>query len=417
MSNNPYYDQDVEFITGFAGSGKSTHLAKRAKPTTLVLTPTHKAATVLKNKGLVHVYTIHSVLKLVPSIDDNFRGKMRSRLTRIGSTNLDDINEIFIDEFSMISQEIMDLLMSVLPTKAKVTIYGDPYQLPTITGDPIVIFEPYTELNVQYRSHNDKATMLFMAYKDYISGVTNTLPTNTYSPTANWKELFSKDTDRVVAFTNARVVELNNMIADNKPYSFGDDLLMNGIPVIMALSDYNPRIYPSCMAKGELMPHKKLVTASRNASSKIDKFRVDLSGYQETSIVVDNDKFLIYYDVDHYATEQRLKADVEKYQRLVVDANKLDSEINIPEWCRANKSARGVKNRGKAWSRYLAHRDYVFNLARPYVTTVHKAQGSEFRAIFIDETNLSMIKSKNPMMYARLMYVALSRGIEEVYFV
>ncbi len=317
----------------------------------------------------------------------------------------------------MISQEIMDLLMSVLPKTAKVTIYGDPYQLPTITGEPIQIFEPHTELNVQYRSVNDKATRLFMAYKDYISGATTKLPENTYKPTPNWRELFNPDTDRVVAFTNSKVVQLNNIIADKKPYSFNDSLLMNGIPVIMTVADYNPRIYPSCMAKGELMPQKKLVSASKQASGKINQYRVDLSSYPQTSVVVDGAKFLIYYDPEHYATELVLKADVEKYQKLVVSTNKLGADVNIPEWCRANKGARGVKNRGQAWSKFLAHRNYVFNLARPYVTTVHKAQGSEFRAIFIDEDNLSMIKSKNPMMYARLMYVALSRGIEEVYFV
>ena len=76
MSNNPYYEQDTQFITGFAGAGKSTEIVKIATATTLVLVPTHKAAEVLIGKGLQNVYTIHSVLKLVPSINENFKNRM-----------------------------------------------------------------------------------------------------------------------------------------------------------------------------------------------------------------------------------------------------------------------------------------------------------------------------------------------------
>ncbi len=417
MSNNPYYDNDVSFVVGFAGSGKSTLLAEKCKASTLVLVPTHKAASVLKDKGIEHVYTIHSVLKLVPSLDDNFRGKLRSRLTRIGKTDLSTIKEIFIDEFSMISQEIMDLLMSILPLQASVTIYGDPYQLPTITGNSIQVFEPSTTLTNQYRAKNIKATELFMNYMYYIRGDTKTLPVNTYKKTRFWKALFNHDTDRIVAYTNARVIELNETVANDDVFRFGDELLMNGIPVFMDTLDYNPMIYPKCMTKGELMPQKKLEATALTANSTINTFRIDLSHYSKASIVVNDSKFLIYYDANHYATEQKLKADVEKYQKAVITSNKLADDVNIPQWCKENRGASGVKARGRAWSKYLSHRDYVFNLARPYATTVHKVQGSEYRAIFIDEENLSMVKSKNPMMYARLMYVALSRGIEEVYFV
>ena len=83
------YDQPISFITGFAGSGKSTEIAKRATPTTLILTPTHKAAEVLMAKGLENVYTIHSTLKLVPTLNQSFRkGQKLQKLTPVSYTHL-----------------------------------------------------------------------------------------------------------------------------------------------------------------------------------------------------------------------------------------------------------------------------------------------------------------------------------------
>ena len=132
------YEQEIKFIIGFAGSGKSTRLAKMATETTLVLTPTHKAAGVLSRKGVENVGTIHAALKLVPTIDQDFRrGQKLQKLKRMGGVDLADITRVFIDEFSMINTKILDMLLEILPDKAEVTIFGDPYQLPPVDGDKI----------------------------------------------------------------------------------------------------------------------------------------------------------------------------------------------------------------------------------------------------------------------------------------
>ncbi len=412
-SNNPYYEQDTQFILGFAGSGKSTELAKRATPKTLVLVPTHKAADVLISKGLVNVYTIHSVLKLVPSLNENFKKKLTTKLRQIGNTDLSEITDIFIDEYSMINEEILNMLMASLPSKAKVTIFGDPYQLPPVTGEQIQPWEPITELTTQYRSKNEAGTALFMSFMVAIRD---------YKPSPNTSYIhkgsldsFDPDTDRILAFTNKRVVELNKMVSGNKEFQAGDELTMNGLPVTLVDDEINPMLYPSCISKGRLLPKNKLSIASQKATADIEKWSTNLGMYPKTDIEVDGSIYTIHYDPNHYKTEQRLKKDVEKYQKLVISENKLSLKDNIPDWCRQNRGGAYVRERGKAWSKYLAHKGYVFNLAYPYATTVHKAQGSEFSKVFIDQSDIA--KALSTEQYQRLMYVALSRAIDEIIFI
>ncbi len=165
------FDQDIEFVTGFAGSGKSTELAKRATKKTLVMTPTHKAAEVLMDKD-VPAYTIHSVLGLIPTINENFRkGQKIQTLQKIGGTDLKDMTDIFIDEYSMLSTDILDHLLSVLPSHCKVTIFGDAQQLPPVSGEPIdpsYYTDKITKLNTQHRADNPAVVNTFMRFQQYI---------------------------------------------------------------------------------------------------------------------------------------------------------------------------------------------------------------------------------------------------------
>jgi len=410
---NDYYDQKTLFVVGMAGTGKSTELAKRANKKTLVLVPTHKAAEVLMAKGLDNVYTIHSVLKLVPSINENFKRKMTTRLTQIGKTDLSTIKDIFIDEMSMINQEILDLLMSSLPKDCDVTIFGDAYQLPPVTGDPIQPWEPILELTEQHRSNNPEGTKLFTKYAHAVQDYTSV----DFTPniTKDWVEMFNPDTDRVLAFTNKRVIQLNTLLSKGKPITYNEPLLMNGIPCEMVTKDYMPRLYPTCITKGEIMDESKRNLASVKAGNDIAKFRTDLSPYKQCIVEAEEGDFLIYYDDNHYANELKLKKAVEAAQMHVIKSNNLSPSEHIPTWCAKNRSATGVRARGQAWSRFLAHRSYVFNLTRPYATTVHKAQGSEFSKVFIDMAD--MRKALDNQQYNRLCYVAMSRAIDELVFI
>jgi len=126
----------------------------------------------------------------------------------------------------------------------------------------------------------------------------------------------------------------------------------------------------------------------------------------------------IHYDIDHYHTQKRLKAEVEKWQAHVYNNNDIPDDIQLKDWCRENKEEIGVRERGQAWSHYIAHSNLVFNLQRPWATTIHKSQGSEFKTVYIAQSDIKRsIRQGYYIEYARLMYVALSRAINKVVIV
>ncbi len=428
------FEQEIEFVVGFAGSGKSTELSKRANNTTLVVVPTHKAASVLMGKGVENVYTIHATLGLVPTLNQNYvPGKQKmQRLKRVGNTDLADISAIFIDEFGMIPQYIMDLLLEVLPDTTKVTVFGDPYQLPPVDGepiDPLIYTNNITELTTQYRAEAPEVVETFMRFMSYIKdGSEHNLKMNPAIKHGTLKG-FNPMTDRVLAYTNARVASLNLEIADilevSQEYYHNDDLIANQINCLfkteLALSEDSAEIlFPNCISKGRLMDTQELIKQAKKTMRDIEKYNTlkFLCNYEECLIMIEDTTYAIYYDIDHYATQQRLKADIDQRQSFLYNNYTIPEDVTLKEWCYKNKSKEGVKERGQAWSHYIAHSSLVFNLQRPWATTVHKAQGSEFSTVYIAQEDIKKsIRQDYYMDYARLMYVALSRAIKEVVIV
>lgn len=415
------YEQPIKFVIGFAGSGKSTRLSKDATDTTLVLVPTHKAADVLINKGVKNVFTIHSVLKLVPTLNQNFRrGQRLQRLQRMGTVDLSDITSIFIDEYSMISYEILDMLLNILPEHTKVTIFGDSYQLPPIDGAPIeadFFTEDIENLTTQHRADAPEVIETFMRFKGYLDGTgEKNLKLN---PSIQYGSLdgFNPATDRILAFTNEKVLELNSIVSNNKDIQKGDAILVNGIDGFYLSDDDSGAlmIFPKCISKGKLMDSESLSLTSLATINDIEKYRINLTGYDIGKIKINNEDYIIYFDKDHYASATKLKREVEELQALVIDTHKLGDDVHIPTWCKNNRDAKYVKERGFAWTKYISHTNLVFDMRRPYATTVHKAQGSEFQTIYLAHRDIKKsIKNNYYDTYARLMYVALSRATKKV---
>lgn len=420
------FDQDIKFITGFAGSGKSTRLSNMATKKTLVMTPTHKAAGVLIAKG-VQAYTIHSVLSLVPTINEDFRKGQRIQVLRkVGKTDLSDIDDIFIDEFSMINEEILDMLLALLPEHCKVTVFGDPYQLPPVSGtmiDPLNYTDKIEELTVQHRADNPAIVETFMRFMNYIkskpkgSNLVVKLTKGDLSP-------FNPETDRALAYTNDKVLSMNAEIGKmlNLPeeISFGEGILVNDMVGKLVASDQllEGLAFPGTMSKGKMMESSKFLEASDKLLANITKYRTDLSDYSKGFFEIDGLVYIGYYDYNHYEHSNAMKQDVERYQQLVVETHSLSADIKVSNWCHTNRDAEYVKERARAWAKYLTHQNLVFNIRRPFATTIHKAQGQEFERVFVAQDDIKRsIRNGYYDTYARLMYVALSRAINNVVIV
>ena len=430
------YSQDIHFIIGRAGCGKSTLLAKQVKELgmdTIVLTPTHKAKDVLLAKGLVQVFTIHSVLKLVPTIDENFRkrGKLQ-KLRRIGELKLDHIKHIIIDEYSMVSSEILDILLDVLPPYAKVTIYGDSSQLPTVDG---TVIDPYfytaeekiTTLTTQHRSEAPEVVEAFMRFADYVATGDSRIDLRLdFKGTLKKGSIFSfnHETDRILAYTNERVIQLNNQVAKhlNLPseISIGEQVLINGLIGTLVSSkgindnDIVYTIYPKCVAKGKLMHGDTLIDTIESIEADIETYNQQLHHAKVYYIEIEDEVYRMYGDIQHYKHSKDFKQGVEDAQLDLIAEYSLGDDVDLKQYCRQNKNSH-TKARGRAWSSFLGHQGLVWDIRRPFCTTVHKSQGQEFERVFIDQTDIKKsIRGGYYEQYARLMYVAMSRAIKGV---
>jgi len=425
------FDQEIKFTIGHAGTGKSTELAKIVTEDDVVVTPTHKAARVLREKGIQNVTTIHALLKLVPTLNENFdpsKGHRMQRLKQMAGVDIADIKVIYLDEYSMVSTKIFDLLLSMLPEGAVVHLFGDQWQLKPVDGEPIIP-EDYSDdihrLTTQYRADAPEIVETFERFVSFLDGSGELDLTLNKKIKKGTLKKFNPETDRALAFTNERVQELNSEIAKvlKLPEDFED-----GTPLSLNQIDcewfdgasMSTKLYPTCITKGKLMEDDKLQIASQKTSHDIEKYRQGsmLREFEEGKITIDNSIYSIHYDLNHYKTQQELKANIEELQRFIFSTHNIPSDTSLKQWCAENPHAEGVKERGKAWSRFLAHTNYVFSLQRPYATTVHKSQGSEFSTVYIAQEDLKKSIFRGFYgNYARLMYVSLSRAINKVVIV
>lgn len=420
------YEQDIKFTTGFAGSGKSTVLAGQANENTLVLTPTHKARNVLEAKGVDNVFTIHAVLKLCPVLNQNFRkGQKLKALKRIGGVELDDIDTVIIDEFSMINTSILDLLLELLPDHCDVHLFGDSYQLPPVDGEAIDPLDyadecDITELTVQHRAENLNVVNSFMRFMRYIKDGSEKDLTLTNLPTITEEELseqFNPETERIIAYTNQRVIELNSLI-ETPDLNKGDNILINGLEAVVyakGSEDSLTSIYPAMISKGKLSQDKRteieMNLTKYNGWGYVDP-------YDSLIVAIDGEFYNLKYDLEHYFNNKGYEEDVKDMQQLVIEKNGLDDSVNLPKWCKSHQDSVGVKRRGQAWQTYISHTSNIFDLRYPFATTVHKSQGQEFDTVYIDQNNMrKAVRNGYIENYARLMYVAISRSIKNCYII
>src|SRR5690349_6418834 len=126
--------QDHYFITGRAGTGKSTLLQVYRKTT-------HKKVVVLSPTGIsalnVQGQTIHSFFQFAPKLLQRIDVHLNKRIARI----LNSVEVIIIDEISMVRADVMDAIDLSLKIHRKnaapfggvqMLFFGDLFQLPPV---------------------------------------------------------------------------------------------------------------------------------------------------------------------------------------------------------------------------------------------------------------------------------------------
>lgn len=408
---------EINYTTGYAGTGKSTDLIKKVKTlnidTTVVIAPTHKALNRLRGSidEKQEIKTIHSLLGWIPTINENAK-----RVEHIDSTHklklpLDSYTDIVIDEAGMMSEEMLFDIISKFdmlgydaegnidnPELANATVtlhlYLDLYQLLPVKGVQIQIDEDATKrLETQYRSESPDVVDLYTKFVHYLDGTNSSIemPLNRHSIySENIKQFNTNEFrkgDRLLAYTNKAVGAWNKHLAkklgitgfDNQEVQLGS---MVDTVIVHSFIEYNST--------------EDIVADFKSGRLKLQNAQIST-------------KFLEY----------SLSALIKHPKIKFIVSNKNIVYPVIVGIAEANKIMKAAKEKAIEDRKQFKH---VYTLGRAYTmdytfaTTVHKSQGSEFNNVFVDAKDIALSILHNYYdTYARLMYVSISRCIKTLY--
>lgn len=386
---------EVYFVlSGYSGTGKSTlihtlldRLASFMKTAKLInphqkeyevelSATTNKAAENFAFITGMPVGTIHSLLGL--RVDTDFKTGVTKLVPRRGVEPLEN-KLIFVDEASYIDKDLLGLIGERINIKTcKVVFIGDPAQLTPVKSNRTPVFEagfmgaaltevvrqakgnPIIELATSFR--NTVNTGEFFSFKPdgdvikYLDRDGFNEAVETEFTRSDWKYKDSK----VLAWTNARVIEYNHYIRDRAK---GDPSFQEGD-------------YAVC---------NQFLTTPNGKSYKTDQM-VNIT--KITGPTKLHGVFGHNYELDHTTT--------------------VFGPDSIKEWDKALKEARAL-------DKYAQVREMSnwIDLRAVYAQTVNKCQGSTYDRVFIDLDDIRRCNSGDQI--ARMLYVAVSRARFQVF--
>lgn len=419
-------EADTMYITGVAGTGKTTSLAELVEYCLdedidcIVSAYTHKACEVLKKKmpKEATIATLHSFLAKRPTINVNAHevkhvdGNAQMKLP-------EETKVLFIDEFSMVGDRDYVSINDLQYTedgdiKTKIVYIGDPNQLPPVKDIPVIIpkGDYWVKLDKIYRQAGDNQLIdNLLAINNYINGeeAQELLQHDNLIRGVNIIKEYKKClTDKIIlAYTNAKVEELNAEIQGYYEPKPGDTVFTPTIRLRATLLAVDKNCTGCISITGKFLElgskYKTLETLHEIEEVKYYTIANDKGQEQTIAAVFGHNQFLL--------VQQRLADNAVKLNKQI--ANEFD--MDAKDWAKDNWSHPLAKARGKAWGKYLAFKENVHCLDFNHALTVHKSQGSTYETVFIDTKDLGKCADKDYTMYLKLLYVAISRASSKVY--
>lgn len=421
------------YITGRAGTGKTTSLAKLVeicisnKISYCVCAYTHKACNVLRSKlpEGAKVKTLHSFLRKVPTI--NTEAKRMQELEGNKTIGLpDNYSILFIDEFSMIGEkDLMDLRALQDPhyegmPRMKIVYLGDPNQLPPVK-DQIAIVptgEYVVTLTKIYRQAGGNELLDTLGkLADYIEGEEPAplAPNKNFIRGLSNEDLlkeFMQDTkDKVyLTYTNENVQYLNQIIQGRVDPAYWDNVFCNQN---RDTYKFHEKLDSRNVKLVTLFNKEDLVL---NSKYKTLEFLIEEPSLCHFGVISDEE---ITYTIPYVFGTYNYKCMLDTLGKEAVDSNEaIEKEFrvaNATDWVKRNPTHKLARARARAWRRYLTFKDCVWCLDFPHAMTVHKSQGSTFDNVYLDMVDLNRAAKMDFNLYLKLAYVAISRARNNVY--
>lgn len=418
-------------LKGFAGTGKTTlisaligSLLKCNDLSIAIAAPTNKAVKVLREKisqqigsdtGAISFGSIHSFLGL--RMTERESGEQECK--REGTSTIHEYNIVIVDEASMLSRDLFQLIASSLRNRTRVIFVGDPAQLPPVGAreqSPVFdMIQIGASLNEVVRQAQDNPIIrLSMAIREAIEAnrimsprdIASNLPSPSEPANAclanggqetiiNWTlyEINRAVDCRIIAYTNAQVKRYNQEIHET----------LHGITECMFVPGERVIVHEQTEARSEFglatlhtSEELEVIAVERKHHPRwqdIDAFHLTLKRDNDSEVTC-------YFPADPDQLEQIISSTF-KLWREYKQATEVAQRNRNPDWPMLEEQAK--QHSSKAW----AMRKAFANLRHCYAITAHKSQGSTFDTAIIDYNDLAKIRT--PFDFNRALYVAVTR--------
>lgn len=356
-------------IAGYAGTGKSTLIPYIVKALNIsedkvvYATLTGKAALVLKNKGCKNAMTLHRLLYIPKKLPNSDEVEFVPRDYLENSPKL-----IVVDEASMVSKEIFDLLLS---HKVHIIFLGDTFQLPAISESADILKNPHIMLTEITRQALDSPIIrLSMDIREYKPLVYGGPKEARVMPREKVSKGLLLGADIVLCGRNITRRSLNEEIRKLKWEDKYKDSPVNGDRLI-CLKNY--------WDKTDILDETPLLNGMLGHISNIKTYETNLLHPKLT------------------ATFTNETGDVFDYNKFSIDYQLLttgEPTVNNNTWKKFYKKEKPLEF------------DYGYSI------TTHKAQGSQFNKVLCFVERMGDKES-----FYRWLYTSVTRSVEKVVLV
>ena len=411
------------YVTGQAGTGKTTELAKLIKglDNYTVCAYTHKACGILRDKlgKDAKIKTLHSFLKKRPTVNVNATSVKNVEGNAVMGES-ERLHVMFIDEYSMIGeQDLMDIRAlqdddyDGIPG-VKVVWIGDPHQLPPV-GDMFTLKahgDYQVTLTKIWRQASDNP--LIAPLTELISFIEGA-PAHPLTESANFVRgvdigdpgLLRAFDSVTLAYTNRRVQEINARL-EGMHSPMGGSILFS--PTVKRDFIFDYQEYPVDISSIDLPFGDRKLELKTKFKTLEHLLTMEEVSYAYVEDPITEERSLYAYVFGHADYLEYLK----HLKSIAADSN-ADIEQTFPgykaaAWAKANYSHPLARKRAKAWRDFLTFNECVICLDFAHAMTVHKSQGSTYDTVYLDTKDIGLVADRDYEMYLKLMYVGMSRA-------
>jgi len=428
-------DTQLLLIKGFAGTGKTTVISafvkalEQLKLKSILLAPTGRAAKVISSYSKKPAYTIHKKIYRQKSLKEAFSKFLLDK-------NLHSETFFIVDEASMISNEsndasifgsgkLLDDLIEYVYTgkKCKLILVGDTAQLPPvgISISPALDRAELTNYNLELievflpevvRQSLDSG-ILFNATQirnlidnRIFAGRFPKLTLKNYCDIEkiNGAELiekisecydkFGREETMIVTRSNKQANKYNAGI--RKSILYREEEISTGDLLMIVKNNYHWLKKDECadfIANGDIAEIVKIFNYEERYEKRFVDIRIRLIDFDDTEI------------------DAKVMLDT-----LTIETASLNEEENRKLFYAVSEDYTEIDNRKKR--NEAVREDAFFNALQikfAYSVTCHKAQGGQWKAIFVDQGWIT--EDRVDVEYLRWLYTAITRSTEKLYLV